>query len=195
MRYTQLITKEQRAVLNKARETYGYQKQLSVCSEELNELSIVCNKHCRYDTPEKASSALHKEALTEVADVLIILDHVVNIFGIEESELASRIAGKIERLNRWMSETDSLEQSTIDRTVIDPNRDCEYCLHKAVPRAVSPCKDCGPYKRNFMKAVACKGCVNYGAFKNLSPGGVCLTCLKDGGSQYRPVEEVANASE
>lgn len=187
MEYTQFITDDHRKVLERARSTYGYTKQLSVCSEELNELAIVCNKHCRYDTSDGATKALHDAALTEVADVLVILDHVVNIFDIKEDELANKIAEKVARLNRWLNKTDSLEQSTKDRelTAFDVYRSCDTCSYRAVPRQVGPCKECGPDRVNYHKAMACKGCTHYGTFSNLSPGGVCYICVKDGGSQFK----------
>lgn len=164
MNYSPLVTEKHKDALAQARLTYGLQKQLSICAEECNELAIVCNKHCRYDTPEGAQKALHDEALTEIADVLIVLDHAITIFGVSEQELALKIDDKINRLKRWLSKSTSLEQSTRDRALDTAS---------AEPKSKIPCGTCEHYLKRDYRA--------------LSPGGACFTCKN--GSNYKPKED------
>lgn len=106
-------------VLEKARETYGVNNQILVCIEELNELACVLAKFPRYENPEQASIELHKKALDEVADVEIILCHVKSIFGLTGEEILTRKEAKLERLGRWLNESNSMRQTTVDREVIE----------------------------------------------------------------------------
>lgn len=117
MKLTKFINKKQRKILAKARETYGDTAQILVSTEELCELAAVCSKYPRYKTKEKAQSKLHDKAVDEVTDVLIILDHVINIFGITSEDIENRVTGKIARLDKWLHTSDSMEQTTIDREI------------------------------------------------------------------------------
>lgn len=159
---TEILSKENRETLAKARKTYGSTTQILVAVEELSELAAVCTKYPRYKSTERAKRELHKKALDEVADVLIVLDHIVNIFELSTKEVKERIEGKIDRLNRWMQDSDSMDQTTIDREVHIPQKD--------IPKR--PCATCD-YR---------------GDFKNLHPDGVCIKCMQ-GESKYKPREE------
>lgn len=117
MDYTHLISKDQQESLKKARETYGNTAQMLVAAEECCELAAVCTKFPRYETTEKAKSELREKAIDEVADVLIILDHVCSVFDLSELEVRTRISGKIARLRGWLDKSDSMEQTTVDRYV------------------------------------------------------------------------------
>lgn len=123
MDITRFITKKQREVLAKARETYGDTAQILVSTEELCELAAVCSKYPRYNTRERAQDELHDKAVDEVADVLIVLDHIINIFGLTPVDIGSRIEGKISRLNRWLNTSNNMEQTTLDREVSQPDLD------------------------------------------------------------------------
>ena len=90
---------------------------MSVVGEELSELSILCDKYQRFDSDERAIQALRAHTLEETADVLIVLDHIIKIFQITEEDLKPWVDVKIDRLKRWMNESNSLEQSTIDRSL------------------------------------------------------------------------------
>ena len=81
-------------VLAKIRETYGNTTQILVSNEELCELAAVCAKFPRYTDPEKARTELHSAAVDEAADVMIILDHIINIFGLSEEEIWDRISAR-----------------------------------------------------------------------------------------------------
>lgn len=107
----------QKRWLEVARMTYGDFNQIMVSNEELCELAAVCAKYPRFSNPEEARKELHLKALDEVADVIIVLDHIVNIFGLGQDEIDSRIAAKIDRLERWLSTNDSMDTTTKDRYV------------------------------------------------------------------------------
>lgn len=147
-----------REVLSHIRETYGNTTQILVSNEELCELAAVCAKFPRYTDPNKARSELHSAAIDEVADVMIILDHVINIFQLEDQEIWERISGKVDRIHRWLSASDSQEQTTVDRDV--HNRP--------------------------LKAQRCGTCKHMGTFSNLKPGHRCYRCVSSGLSLYEP---------
>lgn len=117
MDVTRFINKKQREVLAKARETYGDTVQILVSTEELCELAAVCSKYPRYHTKEKAQDALYDKVVDEVADVLMVLDHIINIFDLNPVDIEGRVAGKILRLDRWLNMSSDIEQTTIYREV------------------------------------------------------------------------------
>lgn len=127
MDVTRFINKKQREVLARARKTYGDTAQILVSTEELCELAAVCSKYPRYQTKKKAQDELHDKAVDEVADVLIVLDHVINIFGLTPVDIGDRIAGKVARLERWLNTSNSMEQTTVDRKVPGQLHITEMC--------------------------------------------------------------------
>lgn len=144
-------------VLSHIRETYGNTTQILVSNEELCELAAVCAKFPRYTDPNKARTELHSAAIDEVADVLIILDHIINIFQLDEEEIHSRIEGKIDRIHRWLSKSNSQEQTTVDRAVIEGE-------------SLKP---------------PCHRCIGFGNPQNFAPGNRCSTCLNSGYSMFQ----------
>lgn len=192
MDVTRFINKKQREVLAKARETYGDTAQILVSTEELCELAAVCSKYPRYKTKEKAQDELHDKAVDEVADVLIVLDHVINIFGLTPVNIGDRVAGKIARLERWLHTSNSMEQTTVDREVpgqLSIKDRCQGCVYSSNPRRVGPCYGCGPEYNNYKKALPCGSCRHRGNFKNLKPGECCGKCVETDGSMFEPTEE------
>ena len=117
MEYSRFITPKHRAVLKKARDTYGDTTQILVSVEELNELSCVCAKFPRFEDPDTARKELHSKAIDEVADVLIILDHIISIFDLTPVDIGERINAKVARVERWLEKSQSQSQTMIDRTV------------------------------------------------------------------------------
>lgn len=150
------LTEEHRDVLSHARQVYGNTKQILVSNEELCELAAVCAKFPRYDDPDKARQELHKNAVDEVADVIIVLDHIISIFQLADEEIQARIAGKIERLQRWVYASNSMEQTTVDREVHEG----------AKPK------------------VPCGICTHFGNFQNLKPGHRCCICVTSNYSMF-----------
>jgi len=105
-------------VLQKARDTYGNKNQIMVAIEELNELACILCKYPRYEEHDKAIEELKEKVVDEVADVLIVLNHIVNIFELSYTDdIDPRIEKKTERLSRWLEKSESMEQTTIDREV------------------------------------------------------------------------------
>ncbi len=127
-----------KGLLIKARETYGDKNQILVSMEELNELACVLAKYPRYDDPTKATAELHDRVLDEVADVMIVLDHIVNIFSLSEKEIDNRIIKKVIRLKRWLDHSESMQETVDDRKVEDVEETkadkatskCNTCVHR-----------------------------------------------------------------
>ena len=105
-----MTVEEQIKVLETARKVYGNKNQILVCIEELNELACVLAKFPRYEDEGEAREKLMDKALDEVADVLIILDHVQKIFGLTDEDIADRMIKKIERLDRWLKNSTSMQR-------------------------------------------------------------------------------------
>ena len=104
-------------LLKRARETYGDFNQILVTIEELNELACVLAKFPRYEDKDKAIEALQSKVLDEYADVMIVLNHVSQIFKLSDVMVEERMDAKLERLKRWLETNNSFEQTTKDRTV------------------------------------------------------------------------------
>lgn len=155
------LDRRHKEILAKIRETYGNTTQILVSNEELCELAAVCAKFPRYTDPEKARSELHSAAVDEVADVMIILDHIINIFGLSESEVRSRIEGKVDRITRWLSKSSSQEQTTVDREV-----------KEGKPQGKKP---------------PCGACKHFGNYQNLKPGHRCCVCVQSDYSMFELV--------
>ena len=157
------LDRRNKDLLKVLRETYGNTTQILVSNEELCELAAVCAKFPRYTDPEKARSELHSAAIDEVADVMIILDHIINIFGLEEREIHARIEGKMDRIVRWLSKSSNQEQTTVDREVKSSD---------GIPPA------------------PCGKCKHFGNFRNMTPGGPCFLCVKDPYHKFELIGEV-----
>lgn len=164
------IDSECKEVLSLIRKTYGNTTQILVSNEELCELAAVCAKFPRYNDPEKARSELHSAAIDEVADVMIILDHVINIFQLDDLEIRARIQGKIDRIRRWLSKSSNQEQTTVDREV----REGENPQPEEKP-AEKPVEQ----SESDVTKVHCVGCAHVGKFQQLKIGGRCNICAQN----------------
>lgn len=158
-------------ILSDLRKTYGNTTQILVSNEELCELAAVCAKFPRYKDPKKARAELHSAAIDEVADVMIILDHVINIFQLSDEEIRKRIGGKMDRIIRWLAESSDQEQTTVDREV----RECVN------PQPSEKTTD-RPQEQPVVEpiSVPCSGCIHVGNYQNLKPGHRCSTCAVKG---------------
>ena len=112
-----LFTMRDGKTLQKARETYGAHKQIGVAAEECTELAKELIKAFRYDDFEDAVKNTKDSVVDEVADVLIVLDHVLNLYSITQADLQPHISRKMNRLRYWLSQSDSIEFTTKIRTV------------------------------------------------------------------------------
>lgn len=104
-------------VLMKARDTYGNKNQILVAVEELMELGAVLAKYPRYDKHDLAMHAIREHVLEEVADVEIVLEHVREIFELTPDEIDRVKDAKIARLERWLIASNSMHQTTEDRSL------------------------------------------------------------------------------
>lgn len=111
------LTEEQKQILRQCRDTYGDTAQILVSIEELNELACVLAKYPRYDDSTKAVTELKDKALDEVADVIIVLDHIVNILKLTDIEVTKRIEKKVQRVTRWLDTNNKFSQTLVDRVV------------------------------------------------------------------------------
>ena len=134
-----MTVEEQIKVLETARNVYGNKNQILVCIEELNELACVLAKFPRYEDEDEAREKLTEKVIDEVADVMIILDHVQKIFGIPDEAISDRIMKKIERLERWLKNSTSMQRTLEDRVV--GVVDCSTCQNWQNPE-YSMCKTC-----------------------------------------------------
>lgn len=134
-----MTVEEQIKVLETARKVYGNKNQILVCIEELNELACVLAKFPRYEDEDEAREKLTEKVIDEVADVMIILDHVQKIFDIPDGAIADRIMKKIERLERWLKNSTSMQRTLEDRVV--GVVDCKTCQNRENPE-YSMCKTC-----------------------------------------------------
>jgi hypothetical protein len=89
-----------------------------VSIEELNELSAILAKIPRYDTVDDAMDSIKDKITDEVSDVLIILDHIINICDISDADIEKQINYKVSRLARWLASSDKISQTTIDREIV-----------------------------------------------------------------------------
>lgn len=117
METSRFVNPQHREILKRARDTYGDTTQILISVEELCELACVCAKFPRYEDSDVARKKLHTQALDEVADTLIVLDHIVNIFDLTPVEVGERVEAKIARLDRWLHTSTSQSQTMIDRKV------------------------------------------------------------------------------
>lgn len=117
MEFSRFVKPKHREVLKKARDTYGDTTQILVSVEELNELSCVCAKFPRYEDPDRARKELHSKAVDEVADVLIVIDHIINIFDLTPVDIGERVEAKVARMERWLNASKSQSQTMVDRKV------------------------------------------------------------------------------
>ena len=112
-----LFTEKDLQVLQRARETYGAHKQIGVAAEECTELAKELIKAFRYDSFDDVVRNTKENVVDEVADVLIVLDHVLQLFNITSEDLQPHIDKKLQRLEYWLNNSNSIEFTTKCRTV------------------------------------------------------------------------------
>lgn len=118
MKPERLFTEKDLQILQRARETYGAHKQIGVAAEECTELAKELIKAFRYDSFDDVVRNTKENVVDEVADVLIVLDHVLELFKITTKDLQPHIAKKLQRLEYWLNNSNSIEFTTICRAVV-----------------------------------------------------------------------------
>ena len=114
-----LFTIEDAITLQQARTVYGAHKQIGIAAEECNELAKELIKSFRYDDWNKAVYNTKEYVQEEVADVLIVLDHVINLYNITTNDLSPIVKAKMDRLRYWLQNSNSSE-FTMEHRSIDP---------------------------------------------------------------------------
>ena len=112
-----LFTEKDLQVLQRARETYGAHKQIGVAAEECTELAKELIKAFRYDSFDDVVENTKENVMDEVADVFIVLDHVLKLFDITPENLQPHITKKLQRLEYWLDNSSSIEFTTRCRTI------------------------------------------------------------------------------
>lgn len=149
------LTNEAKKVLLRARDVYGNRNQISVAIEELNELACVLCKFIRYDREADAIEALRCNVIDELADVLVVSEHIKAIFNLTDSSVEQRAEAKVARVNGWLNKSNSIEQTTIDRKVPDRleaafkaglKKECQNCANVGDRPTCEQCND----KNNFV---------------------------------------------
>lgn len=137
------FSKNQRQILEKARNVYGYKSEIIVAVEELCELSKELLKYTRYDSHEDGLKNTRKKVISEFADVTIILDHISHIFQISEYDLSDEVCGKIKRLDHWLRMSNDIAYSMQDRDCL--SNECPPCFwydHFEDLDTPEKCKNC-----------------------------------------------------
>lgn len=107
-----LFTPLDAETLQAARETYGPFRQIGVAAEECTELAKELIKAFRFDEFSTAVERTKENVVDEVADVFIILDHVINLYDITMQDLTPHISQKMTRLRYWLEHDDRMEFTT-----------------------------------------------------------------------------------
>lgn len=141
-----ILTKEQKDILERARKTYGSRNQLAVAAEELNELAIAILKFMRYDSEGIGITQTQSNVLEERADVEIVLNHIDSIYGFDEEKIKQAAWGKVERVKSWLDKTDDLSYSMEERHLsTHKSKDCNKCFYYSHPEEAFEaeiCKSC-----------------------------------------------------
>lgn len=112
-----LFTVEDCVTLQQARNVYGAHKQIGIAAEECNELAKELIKSFRYDDWDKAVYNTKEHVQEEVADILIVLDHVINLYNITTEDLLPIVKFKMDRLRYWLQNSDSSEFTMEHRSI------------------------------------------------------------------------------
>lgn len=122
MNIERLFTVEDIHTLQRARDTYGAHKQIGVAAEECTELAKELIKAFRYDDFNDAVKNTKENVVDEVADVFIVLDHIITLYGITESDLQPHISRKLDRLRYWLEHSNDIEFTTQHRELTDKEK-------------------------------------------------------------------------
>lgn len=145
------MTDRHKEILKAARSTYGPRNQIGVAVEELCELAAALSKFIRYEDTGKGIIALKGKVLDEYADATIVLEHVRAIFAFTAVQIEAAQDRKIQRLHKWITESDSMEYTTKMRELDQGVKDCANCAYR--------------YLNPDMRCASPSPCVNKNAFR------------------------------
>lgn len=77
----QLLNGTSKAILKKACETYGYQTQIAIAMEELNEFSVAVLEHVTFNSDNS------EEMFGEFCDAVVVLRNLIYIYNITDEEI------------------------------------------------------------------------------------------------------------
>ena len=147
-----LFTRRGLQTLQRARETYGPHKQIGVAAEECTELAKELIKAFRYDSFDDVVKNTKENVVDEVADVLIVLDHVLKLYNITSQDLQPHVTKKLQRLEYWLDNSDSIEFTTKCREIVEEDEEqiqFEGLEKFSVDNLVNTKK--GVYENEFLK--------------------------------------------
>lgn len=147
-----LFTRRGLQTLQRARETYGPHKQIGVAAEECTELAKELIKAFRYDSFDDVVKNTKENVVDEVADVLIVLDHVLKLYNITTQDLQPHVTKKLQRLEYWLDNSDSIEFTTKCREIVEEDEEqiqFEGLEKFSVDNLVNTKK--GVYENEFLK--------------------------------------------
>ena len=101
--------------VTEARNAYGDKAQVVIAMEELCELSCAIAKFVRYPTTEEAVLSTKEKVISEMADVLVMLETLTQIYEVDSNALYATVESKLIRLDGWLSKGPELTITTIDR--------------------------------------------------------------------------------
>lgn len=107
-----LLSSDDIEALSQAREKFGERNQIAVAAEECCELAKELLKYMRYDSHKKAVADTKGAVISEVADVIIVLDHVLEIFQISDADLLVELELKMGRVKKWLASDEGMEITT-----------------------------------------------------------------------------------
>ena len=125
-----LFTFKDKLTLKKARETYGAHKQIVVAAEECTELAKELIKAFRYDDFNDAVKNTKDNVVDEVADVFIVLPHILELTAICTKELITNVTSHMNRLRYWIENSDSIVFTTQHRKAPHNMADSGYILER-----------------------------------------------------------------
>lgn len=137
-----MLKSQNKALLKRARETYGNKNQILVAAEECCELAKELMKYPRYETHENGIKNTREKVLEERADVEIVLDHIDSIYEFTEEEIQQAAQPKLNRLKKWLDTSNSMQYTTEYRETTGFCDECFYRDHWDDPKRAEMCENC-----------------------------------------------------
>lgn len=118
------FSEEQKKELEKFIAFYGKDSRIDIAIEEMSELTKALCKERRYRANLNAYNAVYENMTDEMADVYIMLEQLMMVFG-NENEVLNHVSQKIERQKKRM-EKEKSEEEQVEVSFKVP-RNCKSC--------------------------------------------------------------------